>query len=189
MLMAAAVWIIVWWNQTNAPVGDDRQEGSFEVLAAVRLIEDRGNDGDSFRIQHRNAVHTFRLYFVDTCEKSTRFPSRLRHQATYFGDLTLDEVVAWGERAREVTLEWLRTEPFEIYTRRERVMSSDRLHAMVRFPNSQDWLCERLVRQGLVRIYTRGTTMPDGSSRQAFEGHLRQLEAAAKAARRGAWGT
>ena len=188
--MLALVLIVVLWNQTQIPTGVDRTEGEFTILGAVRLVEDPGNDGDSFHVQHGTDVDVYRLYFVDTCEKSARFTSRIQHQARYFGGLTDAQVIMLGDEAREQTLTWLRTEPFEIYTRGERVMDSERLHAMVRFPDAADgekWLSERLVSAGLARIYTRGTPLADGTSRATFEAHLYRLEATAKEAKRGAW--
>ena len=191
LVMLMVVFMVVIWNRTNAPEGTDRFEGDFSVLAAVRLAENRGNDGDSFKVQHGNEIETYRLYFVDTCEKSDRFRSRIQHQARYFGGLKESQVLQLGERARDQTLEWLRNEAFEVYTRGERVMDSERHHAMIHFPNAEQghrWLSERLVREGLARIYTRGTDLADGTSRREFEGHLRDLEAKAKQAGRGAWG-
>ena len=188
--MLALVLMVVLWNRTQVPLGVDREEGAFTVLGAVRLVEDPGNDGDSFRIQHGTQTEVYRLYFVDTCEKSDRFKRRLQHQAVYFGGLSDDKVIDLGEAARERTLDWLRNEPFEIYTRHEPVMQSERMHAMIRFPQAKEgetWLSERLVRAGLARIYTRGTELSDGTSRQAFEAHLRDLEAEAKAAKQGGW--
>ncbi len=189
--MACLAVVAVFWNLTSAPSGNDRRDGGFEVLGAVSLVEDRGNDGDSFRIQHGIEEDVFRLYFVDTCEKSERFKSRLKYQAEYFGGIRLEQVIKLGEEAREVTLDWLRHEPFEIYTKRENVMKSDRLHAMVRFPKAEntdrEWLCQRLVSAGLARIYTRGTTLADGTSERSFQAALRDLEAVAKREKRGAW--
>ncbi|MGY8686335.1 MAG: thermonuclease family protein [Verrucomicrobiales bacterium] len=178
------------WNRTHAPVGADRSEGEFIVLGAVRLVENRGNDGDSFHIQHGTQVRVYRLHFVDTFEKSDRFYSRLKDQGSYFGGLNPDQVIKMGEEATETTLDWLRHEPFEVYTKEERVMNSDRLHAMIRFPQASEgrqWLSERLVEAGLARIYTNGTTLADGTSAKEFEAHLRDIEADAKKAKHGAW--
>ena len=191
LIMLALVIIVVLWNHTQAPLGDDRTEGDFQVLGAVRLEENPGNDGDSFHIQHGTQASVYRLYFVDTCETSDRYRNRIEHQGRYFGGLSEQQVLDMGEQAREQTLTWLRNEPFEVYTRGESVMNSYRLHAMIRFPQApkgQQWLCERLVQDGLARIYTLGTTLADGRSRASFEKHLKKIEGEAKKAKRGAWG-
>ncbi len=190
LIMLALVIIVVLWNHTQAPLGVDRTEGDFQVLGAVRLEENPGNDGDSFQVQHGTQVNVYRLYFIDTCEKSDRYRSRIEHQARYFGGLKEQHVLDLGEQARDQTLTWLRNEPFEVYTRGESVMNSHRIHAMIRFPQApenQQWLCERLVHAGLARIYTRGTALADGRSRSTFEKHLREIEREAKKSKRGAW--
>lgn len=191
LIMVMLVIVVILWNHTQVPTGEDRVEGDFKILGAVRLSENPGNDGDSFHVQHGTQVDVYRLYFVDTCEKSDRFRARLGHQGRYFGDLSERTVLELGEEATEQTLAWLRAEPFEVHTRGESVMNSYRIHAMIRFPEASEgdqWLSERLVRAGLARIYTRGTDLADGTNHYAFEAHLRDIEAEAKRAKRGAWG-
>jgi len=152
------------------------------------LVEWEGNDGDSFRLRHRDGTGTYRLYFVDTPEKNRSFPDRLYHQSRYFGGITTDRVIAAGEAARDFGLPLLRSQPLEVWTRGERVMDSDRLHALVRFPRrSNRWLHEELVSAGLARIYTLPTDLPDGTPKEAHLRHLGVLEAEARAAHRGAW--
>ena len=191
LLVGAAVTIIIFWNLTTAPDSQSRIQGDFTILTGVRLIEDRANDGDSFRIQHRNKVETYRLYFVDTCETTNRFTKRLGHQARYFGGLTIPQVLKLGHEARETTLDWLRHQPSEIHTRGESVMNSHRLHAMVRFPKAigtdREWLSQRLINLGLARIYTRGSHLADGTSYHQFKSELTSLEKRAKTNNQGAW--
>lgn len=190
LIMLAIVIIVSLWNHTQAPLGVDRTEGDFQVLCAVRLEENPGNDGDSFHVQHGSQINVYRLYFVDTCEKSDRYRSRLEHQAHYFGGIKERNVLDLAEQARDQTLAWLRNEPFEVYTRGESVMNSQRIYAMIRFPQAPEdkqWLCERLVHAGLARIYTRGTTLADGRSRSTFEKHLHEIESESKKSKRGAW--
>ncbi len=191
LLALALIWIL--WDRTQpqlATPADSRMEGGFHVLSGARLEENPGNDGDSFRVRHGEEVTVYRLYFVDTCEKSTRFAKRLDYQAEYFAGLSRDEVVALGEEARATTLSWLRDEPFEIHTRNESVMGSERRHAMVRFPEARatdrEWLSQRLIAAGLARIYTRGTRLAEGPSEKQFEARLRELEARARENREGA---
>ena len=47
---------------------------------------------------------------------------------------------------------------------------------------------ETLVREGLVRIHTKGADLPDGTPVKERLKQLRELEKDAKQARRGAWG-
>ena len=57
LIMLALVIIVVLWNHTQAPLGVDRTEGDFQVLGAVRLEENPGNDGDSFQGAITSAGH------------------------------------------------------------------------------------------------------------------------------------
>lgn len=188
LLLAGSYYFSVRW-----PAGGEsrRTENAFQVLEGAVLIEHGANDGDSFRLRHGGREEVYRLYFVDACERSDRYPKRLIYQSRYFGGhLSPDEVMALGEEARAFTLALLRREPFEVCTRNETVMESARLHAMIRFPGAPEgrrWLSERLVSGGLARIYTKGTDLPDGTPRQVFTDHLERLEAEARSKARGAW--
>jgi len=100
-------------------------------------------------------------------------------------------VMKLGDQAKKLTLNWLETEAMEVHTRREKVMKSDRLFAMVRFPAAKDpsdqWLSSRLVKAGYARIYGKGTALSDGTSEREYIHSLKELESNAKRARRGAW--
>ncbi|HYF34197.1 MAG TPA: thermonuclease family protein, partial [Prosthecobacter sp.] len=161
----------------------------FQVLPGARLQAHRSNDGDSFTLSHGGQTYTFRLYFADCPEKERHGynEERLREQGAYFGGLREKETVAIGKLAKERTEEWLNRQPFTVYTKWQGVYDSGRYYAFVIFADGED-LSEKLVREGLARIHTTGTTLPDGRSRQAFEAHLRNLEGQARAARRGGWG-
>lgn len=154
-----------------------------------RLVENRGNDGDSFTLQHAGGEARYRLYFVDTPETSRRFPDRLGHQARYFGSISFEQVVTGGKDAREYSLDLLRRQELEVWTRDEHVMDSDRLHALVRFPSlpGNPWLHEELVKAGLARIYTMPTDLPDGTPKEKHLEHLKALEAGARKDERGLW--
>ena len=165
-----------------------RAAAGWTRLENPRLVEWGGNDGDSFRIRHAGGQETYRLYFVDTPEKSRTFPDRLEHQSRYFDNLPVEAVIAAGEKARDFTLALLRSEPFEVWTRGERVMDSDRLHAMVRLPGRGNrWLDEDLVMAGLARIYTLPADLPDGTPKQEHLRSLKERESRARKEARGAW--
>jgi endonuclease YncB( thermonuclease family) len=157
---------------------------------APRLVENGGNDGDSFFIAHDGGQERYRLYFVDTPETSRRYPARLGHQARYFGGISFDRLTSGGSDAREFTLQLLRRHELEVWTKNERVMDSDRLHALVRFPGmaGQPWLHEELVKTGLARIYTLPTDLPDGTPKEQHLRQLKDLETGARRDKRGLWG-
>ncbi len=177
-------------SQPGAHPRPAEQRGPYQLLHGAMLVQSRGNDGDSFRIAWNGKEHVFRLYFVDCPETSDRFPERIDHQAGYFGIRDRRRVLALGEQAKSFTLGLLQSESFEIMTRWEPVMSSERLHAFVRFPEKEKggvWLSELLVQAGLARIYTLPADLPDGTRKNAFRDHLRSLEREAKKREVGAW--
>ncbi|HUF62366.1 MAG TPA: hypothetical protein VMN36_09855 [Verrucomicrobiales bacterium] len=167
-----------------------QQVGAYQLLHGAKLVRSRGNDGDSFRIAWNSKEYVFRLYFVDCPETSDRFPERIDYQADYFGIQDRRRVLALGEQAKSFTLGLLETEPFEVFTRWEPVMNSERFHAFVRFPLKEKggvWLSELLVQAGLARIYTRPADLPDGTRKGAFQDHLRALEREANTSEMGGW--
>lgn len=170
------------------------QAAKFEELKAARLVDHRDNDGDSFHLAHGDGEeHEFRLYFVDAPEKRLHQYNgrRIEEQARYFGILSVDDTVQIGQGARAFTEDLLRSRPFTVHTRWQRVFGSERCFAFVFFEESdgkREELSEKLVRAGLCRIYTQGANLPDGRRERDFTQHLRTLEQEAKAARQGAWG-
>lgn len=153
------------------------------------LQEGPNNDGDSFLIAHGENLHEFRLYFVDCPEKRQigLNKERLREQGDYFDGLPTDSVVEVGLQAKSLTEHLLTTQPFSVHTKWQRVYDSQRCYALITFDDGED-LSAKLVRAGLARIHTAGTTLPDGTREAAYKATLRTLETEAKAARRGAWG-
>lgn len=164
-----------------------KQVRGWTQIKKGKLTDWGGNDGDSFSIRFPDGKRVvYRLYNVDTCETSDRYEDRLRYQARYF-DIELNQVNKAGEVAKRATLERLRTEPFTVWTKSERVMDSERVHAMIEL-NDGEFLCEWLVRNGLARIYTMPSDTPDGRSKKEFIKHLKELEQVAKKNREGLWG-
>lgn len=189
------VWLVVGllqaWNhyREKPPQAGPEKESRFVTLVDSQLVEDAGNDGDSFKIAYEGSEHVLRLYFVDCAEKRL-YPlvkNRLKDQAAYFGGLSIPQTVNLGLEAKVFTEQLLHERRFTIQTRWERVFDSARSYALVFFDDGEE-LSEKLVRAGLCRIHTKGTWMPDGSREFDFEDHLRELEREAKAAHRGAWG-
>lgn len=207
LALVAAALILTWWlenrpdrinlpTQPPSPSGHNetarpkpKKSGGYETLQGARLVEHRDNDGDSFMIRHAGGTHTFRLYFADAPEKRLHQYNgeRLQHQARYFGKPTVQQILQIGVRAREYAIEQLSSRPFTVYTRWAAVYDSGRHYAFVIFDDGQD-LSEKLVAEGLARIYTDGATHPDGRSESAFEKHLKSVESKARSNKKGAWG-
>jgi endonuclease YncB( thermonuclease family) len=160
-----------------------------QPLSGVRFIDDETNDGDSFVVEHEGQKLVLRLYFVDCAEKREYklVAGRLKDQAGYFGGLSIPQTLKLGQQAKAYTADLLRSQPFTVFTRWERVYDSDRIYAVIRFDDGED-LAHKLVQAGLARIHTKGVNMPDGRKANDYENHLREVEKAARAAQRGAWG-
>jgi endonuclease YncB( thermonuclease family) len=149
----------------------------------------RWNDGDSFHVilPDRKEV-IFRLYFVDTPEEERVYADRIAEQAAYFG-ISPNAAAEVGHEASEFTKQAL-AKPFTIETRWRLALGRStlpRYYAIVLTADGHD-LNELLVSAGLARIYGTRTPLPDGRDSRTYLAHLAELEAQAKAARRGAWG-
>lgn len=194
LLVVALVGLKVWEELRWEPVTPSPEfSAEWETLVDPKWQPDGYNDGDSFKLKHANGVQEFRLYFVDCPEMRLHDynEDRLRDQGRNLGGRSIPEMIEIGERARDFTAALLRERPFEVFTRWEQVYKSRRRYIMVRVTEpdgNQAYLAELLVREGLARIHTKGVDLPEGTKEAAFEKHLRQVEARARANRRGAWG-
>ncbi|MBE7497854.1 MAG: thermonuclease family protein [Verrucomicrobiaceae bacterium] len=191
-LLVALVAVLQVWERANRVTPPPRAPEPtllFESLDEPRLVEDKGNDGDSFKIAHAGGEHVFRLHFVDCPEKRdyALVNGRLKDQAAYFGGISVARTVRVGQAAKAFTEKLLREGRFKVQTRWREVYDSGRYYAMVFFEDGEE-LSEKLVRAGLARIHTAGSSLPDGRGEFDFEGHLRTLEHEARKAKRGAWG-
>lgn len=195
VLIGAIVAMALWGPQdggNRSPGRESKSAGDFDTLTRCRLVEHRDNDGDSFHIAHEGGQHEFRLYFVDCPEKRLHQfnGDRLREQGRYFGDLSMEETLRIGGEARALVARLLGARPFVVRTRWTGVFGSGRFYAFVSVRDErgvEEDLCEILVREGLCRIHTEGSALPDGRSEREFEAHLRALEREARARHAGAW--
>ncbi|MEM7013471.1 MAG: hypothetical protein AAF585_18520 [Verrucomicrobiota bacterium] len=157
----------------------------FERLSAVRMIDHRNNDGDSFFVKHGDREFELRLYFADCAEKyySDKHEDqreRVRDQAKDFGGLSVEETVLLGQTAKKRVTALLGNRSFTVYTNWERVFGGERFHGFVEIddPNESGesiYLTELLIREGLARIHTKGEKTPDGRSQRAFRDHLESV--------------
>lgn len=162
----------------------------FEVIPDARLHPHPDNDGDSFHLDHNGQAHEFRLYFADCPEKKRHHLNgdRIAEQGRYFGGLSEARTVVIGQQAQAFTQQLLSTGSFTVYTKWQSVYNSGRHYAFILFPDGED-LSAKLIREGLARIHTGGTTLPDGRTTAQYQQQLRQLESEARAAGRGGWRT
>ena len=114
---------------------------------------------------------------------------RLDYQGRDLGGLTREETLEIGREAKKWVRKKLSGGTFTVSTKWQEVFDSGRYYGFVTVEDAgtERFLHELLVEQGLVRIYTEGAGLPDGTSRIEQEKRLRGLEREAKSAQRGAW--
>lgn len=173
------------------------QQDDWVVYENSALADFSNNDGDSFRVLVGNgAMEDFRLYFVDTPESQFKTyrdgndnGERITQQGEYFGGLSMDETTNVGRKAKELTLKLLSAGEFAVFTKHEEVYDSGRFYCLVRVQvnGKPRWLDELLVENGLARIITQPTVLPDGTSAERHRKRLLFLQNAARKNRTGAW--
>lgn len=171
--------------------------GRYETYRNCILQPDRANDGDSFRVKLPDGrTEIFRLYFVDAPETAFKTyrggrnnHDRIAEQAVAMGDITSPQVVEIGKDAKDFVLTHLGKSPFTIHTEWDSPFNDQRYHAFVvlNYNRKVRFLHELLVEKGYARIHTKGSELPDGTSRRKQESHLRSLERTAKTQKTGAW--
>lgn len=203
-LMAVGVlWMIDNQEEVEQGVEQLQGEGDFEVVGGYermercKLVEHRNNDGDSFHVKvPGRGVQEFRLYFVDAPESAYKEyrggdtnAERLRYQAKYFGNLSQRETTELGQEAKKRARDLLGAKSFTVYSKGEEVYEGPRIYAFVEVEvgGEKKWLREVLVEEGLARIYTQGSRLPDGTSEGNEKGRLKGVESGARKARRGGW--
>ena len=164
-----------------------KASSAWEVLEGCHLVSTPINDGDSFKVRHKDQTFIVRLYFVDCPETYGTYMDRVRDQARYFSIPEAD-VMAAGKVATAFTKKFLRGE-FTVVTRwtDARGGKEPRFFALV--GKNDQMLCSELIRNGFARIYgmpTKGNC-PDGVSPSAYLSQLKQYERAAQASMIGIW--
>lgn len=169
----------------------------FEVLEGCKLIDHRGNDGDSFHISTSKGKEEVRLYYVDAPESAARTygngdtnHKRISQQGASMGGLNQLKTTQVGVVAKKFVKKLLEGKSFSIATTREKVYNSHRIYAyvVVEWEGQERYLHELLVAYGLGRIHTKPMTLPDNTSSTRHKEHLRKVEQHAKAQKLGAWG-
>ena len=180
-----------------ASPGTPQRIGRYDVYSGCTLANDRGNDGDSFKVKFPDGkIEIIRLYFVDTPESAFKSygggrnnHDRIADQGRDMGGITSEEAVKIGKKGKAFTLEQLGKAPFTILTEWDSPFNDRRYHAFVEVSSGgkKRYLHELLVEKGLARIHTKGASMPDGTSERKQEDHLFKLQRTAKSNNQGAW--
>ena len=158
----------------------------FERIEGCQWVDHRQNDGDSFRLRLPDGrTEQFRLYFVDCPESAFKEygrgennHDRIRQQARDMG-VTPDEVVEIGRRAKSEVHRLLAGKSITLHTLWDDPFGDRRFHAFIELPGG-GWLHEKLVRDRLARVHTKGTSLPDGTPETTHLAHLEALERQAR---------
>ncbi len=187
-------------SQVSTGSGLVSKTGRYEKLDDCRLVDAKNNDGDSFMVRHGNREFELRLYFVDAPEKylSDRHESqrrRVAEQAREMGGVEVDEIVQIGLDAKEFSRKQLSGKTFTVYTYWEEVYDGNRYYGFVELPGSGEFLGNELVKNGLVRIHTKGpgskqdpVPTPKGAAFFKHRDKLYALEKGAQRSKVGVWG-
>ncbi len=163
----------------------------YQKFTNVRLIESRDNDGDSFHVKVDGKEFHVRLYFVDCPETSAGTKGdamRVREQTRYFGLLSVDQAVHFGNEAKKFVVSVL-ARPFILNTVFASAMgrsTKGRIYGFITTSAGDD-LGSLLVKNGLARTYGTARQTPDGTSSKEMIERLRDLENSAMLKRTGIW--
>jgi len=169
----------------------------FDIMEGCKLIDHRGNDGDSFHVQTPGGREEFRLYYVDAPESAARTYGpgennykRIAQQGASMGGLNQKQTTEVGVEAKLFVKKLLKARKFGIATTGEKVYRSHRKYAfvIVKWEGETRYLHELLVAHGLGRIHTKPMTLPDNTSATRHKKRLKILESYAKKNNHGAWG-
>ena len=160
---------------------------NWEMFNACQYVDDKNNDGDSFRVKCGEKEFALRLYFVDAPETHMRGQEdRAREQSDHFG-ITSEQTLRGGEKAREKVREILKGK-FIVWTRWTSAAGRSkeiRYYALVEV--DQKNLTEILVSEGLARTKGSWAKLPTGEKSKDYIHRLRALEDDAKKQKMGVW--
>lgn len=198
IILAAVLWLKDHKRDLVAVIAGEEQaaasDGRYERFEGCRLVDDRRNDGDSFKVKLPDGrVEELRLYFVDAPESAFKSygggrnnHDRINDQARDLG-VSPERAVEIGVAAKNYVHERLGGESFTIFTEWDDPFEDRRYHAFVETSDG-GWLHEQLVREGLVRIHTKGGDVPGGLRRSGQQQRLEEIESEARGSGRGVWG-
>jgi endonuclease YncB( thermonuclease family) len=167
-----------------------RSAKPWQKIESCTWKADRWNDGDSFHVLTgiEPPEIVARVYFVDTPEDGTGYRDRIAEQSAYFG-ITPEQAREIAREAAAFTAKQLAA-PFTVWTRWRSALGRSALgrnYCIIITADGRD-LNELLVENGLARIHGTRTALFDGRDSRQYLARLAELEAQAKAAKRGAWG-
>lgn len=174
-----------------------QQSGHYETFSSCTLVSEKSNDGDSFRVRlPDDRTEIIRLYFVDCPESDFKSydggrnnHKRIAEQAADMNNISPEQAVEIGKKAREFTISHLSKAPFTLHTNWDSPFNDQRYHGFVEinYNGKTHLLHELLVAKGFARIHTKGDELPDGTSQKSHKTKLLKIQQSAKSSKLGAW--
>ena len=164
---------------------------NLQMFSNARLINDPGNDGDSFLLEANGKSFHVRLYFVDCAETSVSSKTdaqRVREQMRYFGLPSAERTIHFGNEAKTF-VDHILVKPLTVHTAFASALgrsAKGRIYGFITTADGND-LATLLVKNGLARTHGIGRETPDGVSRDEMIERLRDLEMSAMLKRVGIW--
>ncbi len=162
-----------------------------QMFSGATLIDNPGNDGDSFLVKTKERTFRVRLYFVDCPETSANSDAdaqRLREQTRYFGLSNATQTIRFGKEAKTFT-ENVLAQPFTVHTAFADALGRSyegRVYAFITTYDGND-LASLLVKDGFARTYGMSRKTPDGVSSNEMVKRLRDFEISAMLKHIGIW--
>jgi endonuclease YncB( thermonuclease family) len=174
-----------------------QQSGNYETFSACRLVNEKSNDGDSFRVRLPDGrKEIIRLYFVDCPESDFKSygggrnnHQRIAEQAAELNGISPEQAVEIGKKARKFTISHLSKAPFTVHTNWDSPYNDQRYHGFIEinYNGNSRFLHELLIAKGYARIHTKGAELPDGTSQKSQKNKLLKIQQSAKSSKLGAW--
>ena len=164
---------------------------NLQMFSNARLINDPGNDGDSFLLEANGKSFHVRLYFVDCAETSVSSKSdaqRVREQMRYFGLPSAERTIHFGNEAKTF-VDHILVKPLTVHTVFASALgrsAKGRIYGFITTSDGND-LASLLVKNGFARTYGIGRETPNGIPRNEMIERLRDLETSAVLKRIGIW--
>ena len=158
----------------------------WEKLPACKYVEDKNNDGDSFRVKCGEKDFVLRLYFVDAPETNLREAERTRLQSEHFG-VSLDETMKAGVQATAVAHDTMKGS-FDVWTKWTKGGGrgkDGRYLGLVEADGKS--LVEILVNGGRARVFGSRAVLPNGEKSKDYISRLAAMESEARKQRLGVW--
>jgi endonuclease YncB( thermonuclease family) len=164
----------------------------YEIFVNPKLVPSPKNEADTLRFRIGQEELIFDLYFVDALDMAQTHKERVKEQAKYFGNTTVELVNATGKEAYQYVSQLLQTHPVRLLTRWERAKLSNNYLALIMVELQKDkwvYLADLIVRNGFGSASGKPCELPnsEGKSLANYTTELRENLKYARERKLGIW--